>query len=131
MSLAVSTVLKVARAAPYSSEQPSATSRARANASSSCSSVVGRGSAATISSLRSSGMHSTGVERPTPRGSKPIRSNRCSTSGGSVRARPIAASAPEAPGPPGLTIREPMRLVCPPITTRMRNSGRLSPPGSS
>ena len=131
MSLAVSTVLKVPRASPYSSAQPSATSWASAKASSSCSSVVGRGSAATIRSFRSSEMHSTGVERPTPRGSKPTMSNRCSTSRGRVRARPIAASAPEAPGPPGLTTSEPIRSVCPAITTRTRNSGRVAPSGSS
>ena len=48
MSRAVSTVLKVPRASPYSSAQPSATSLVSAKASSSCSSVVGRGSAATM-----------------------------------------------------------------------------------
>ncbi len=76
MSRAVSTVLKVPRASPYSSAQPSATSSVSAKASSSCSSVVGRGSAATSCSFSSSGMHSTGVDRPTPRGSKPTMSNR-------------------------------------------------------
>jgi hypothetical protein len=47
--------------------------------------------------LRSAGMHSTGVDAPTPRGSKPTTSKRRSTSSGSVSAEPTAASAPEAP----------------------------------
>ena len=64
------------RVAVLARRSPSATSSASAKASSSCSAVVGRGSAATIRSFISSGMHSTGVDRPTPRGSKPTTSNR-------------------------------------------------------
>ena len=78
-----------------------------------------------MSSFSSSGMHSTGVDRPTPRGSKPTRSNRCSTSTGS---RERQADAPRrrrsAPGPPGLTISEPIRSVCPASSARTRNSGQ-------
>jgi hypothetical protein len=43
----------------------------------------------------------------------------------------MAASAPDAPGPPGLIIREPMRSVWVPLTTLTRNSGSVAPCGSS
>ena len=131
MSRAVSTVLKVPSESGYSSAQPSATSCCSANASSTCSGVVGRGSEAMTRSLRSAGMHSTGVESPTPRGSKPTTSKRRSTSSGSVSAWPIAASAPDPPGPPGLITSEPMRSVWPGCTARTRVSGSRSPCGSS
>ena len=131
MSRAVSTVLKVPSASPYWSAQPAATSSASEKASSNPSAVVGRGSAAISRSFSSAGMHSTGVERPTPRGSNPTTSNRCSTCSGSVSARPIAVSAPEPPGPPGLTTSEPIRPVWPASTARTRNSGSVAPSGSS
>ncbi len=66
-------------------------------------------------------MHSTGADSPTPRGSKPTTSNRFSTSVGRLSPSPIAASAPEAPGPPGLTTSEPIRFCCPASRTRTRS----------
>jgi hypothetical protein len=131
MSRAVSTVLKAPSESGYFSAQPSATSCCSAKASSICSGVAGRGSAAMIRSFSSGGMHSTGVDSPTPRGSKPTTSKRRSTSSGRVSAEPIAASAPEAPGPPGLMTSEPIRSVCWAQRARTRNSGSVSPCGSS
>ena len=66
-------------------------------------------------------MHSTGADSPTPRGSKPTTSNRFSTSVGRLSPSPTAASAPEPPGPPGLTTSEPIRFCCPASRTRIRN----------
>ena len=128
MSRAVSAVLKVPSALPYFFAQASATRWVSAKASFCWAPVSGRGSAAASSSFRGSGRHSTGVDSPTPRGSKPTRSNRWRTSVGMVSARLIAASAPEAPGPPGLTSSEPIRFVCPASTTLTRNSGSVGPP---
>ena len=67
-------------------------------------------------------MHSTGADRPTPRGSKPTTSKRRSTSVGSVSDSPTAASTPEPPGPPGLTTSEPIRFCWPASRTRTMNS---------
>src|SRR3954447_8463376 len=64
-------------------------------------------------------MHWTALDWPTPRGSKPIKSNRASSPGTSP-ARNGRKSMPEAPGPPGLVSREPTRLCCAPERMRMR-----------
>ena len=62
-----------------------------------------------ISSSRSS-MHLTSVLRPTPRGSKPTRSNR-PRNAGSANQCPIhsSISMPDPPGPPGLRTNIPIR----------------------
>jgi len=52
--------------------------------------------------------HSAGVDDPTPRGSKPTRSNRSRTDAGMLSTIPAAASIPDSPGPPGLTISDPI-----------------------
>ena len=56
-------------------------------------------------------MQSTGVDSPTPRGSKPTRSKRAFTSSGSSSTRKWTDSIPEPPGPPGLTKSEPIRVA--------------------
>jgi hypothetical protein len=131
MSRAVSVVLKMPRASPYSSSQPVATRSARSNAASISSAVVGRGSMENISAFSSAGMHSTAVDRPTPRGSNPTSWNSSRTPSGRVRASPMAASAPDPPGPPGLTSSEPVWSAWSPSVARTRNNGRVSPVGSS
>ena len=53
--------------------------------------------------------HWIGLLRPTPRGSKPTRSNRSRSAAGMVDAIPVRKDTPGAPGPPGLNTSEPMR----------------------
>ena len=96
--------------------------------------LIRHGSARTMSSLSSvGGSARPGMDRPTPPGVKAgaVRSACRSVERAGVSHRLSTASAPEAPGPPWLTISEPLRSVCPAITTRTRIKGSLSPPGSS
>jgi hypothetical protein len=76
-------------------------------------------------------MHSTGVDSPTPRGSRPTTSKRLSTSTGRVSADCTAESVAEMPGPPGLTSSDPIRPVCPASTARTRKSCSVGPVGSA
>ena len=46
---------------------------------------------------------------PTPRGSKPTRSNRASRAAGNSLRAPSAYCTPDAPGPPGLMTSAPIR----------------------
>jgi hypothetical protein len=131
MSRAASTVLKAPSAAPYFSAQPSAAASTRPKDSSSEASSSARGSSAKNSSFCSALMHSTGVDRPTPRGSTPTTSKRARTSVGRVSAACTAASVADWPGPPGFTCSDPIRSVCPARTARTRTSCRVSPEGSS
>jgi hypothetical protein len=68
-----------------------------------------------------------GVELPTPRGSKPTMSKRCRMSSGSSRERYAASCTPDAPGPPGLTISEPIRRNWCWLRTRISATSNVLP----
>jgi hypothetical protein len=107
MSLATFTVdSDVSRSAPYSSTQAAACAAAAAAARSISSAV----SAKPKVTLRSSGSAQViGLDCPTPRGSKPMTSNRSRTSAGRRSRIAGMLSMPDAPGPPGFTSSTPMR----------------------
>ncbi len=87
-------------------------------------SVVGSAGSVSSASFCLFGMQLSGWLRPMPRGSKPTMSNRSRiASGNSSTARPIAASTPEPPGPPGLMTNEPNRLCC--VAARTRSTVML------
>ena len=71
----------------------------------------GSGDASSVNTACRSGgsKQSTFVLAPTPRGSKLTKSKRDRTSAGNPVAVLRRSSIPEAPGPPGFVINEPMR----------------------
>ena len=89
--------------------------------------VVDLGSARSRSLSASELHHTAGVDKPTPRGSKPTRSNRCRTDSGRVPTIEAAASTPDSPGPPGLMISEP--ILSPVALNRIIASWATSPSG--
>ena len=109
MSRAACSVLMNGRRSPLSRWQLSANSREPAMSASRSAASSGVGSSAARRSREASSRHAMGVLAPTPRGSNPIRSKRASTSSEKMLALPCTRSMPDAPGPPGLTSRDPIR----------------------
>ncbi len=76
-------------------------------------------------------MQRTGLLEFTPRGSKPTRSKRFRSALGKASALSWTSSIPEPPGPPGLTMSEPMRSPCSVAGSRMMATSSVPADGSS
>ena len=73
---------------------------------------------------------STGLLRPTPRGSNETMSNRSSSPGERTDSSLARSSIPELPGPPGLITSEPIRSVGISAGCRATAICRVGPSGS-
>ena len=131
MSCAVSSVLKCPSAEPYLATQEATTASEAVRAWARPAAVRTSGLAAASVSFCLSLMHCSGSDSPTPRGSKPTRSNRSSSCWLSAPTRPAARFTPEPPGPPGLTSSEPIRWLWESLRARTTKMSALSPAGWS